>query len=266
MSTHELLELATLDAMGLLDPDEREAFERAFHAAAPALQAQIRREQLRISSLDSTLPPVEPPPGLRARVMAAVRDAISSMTVRRIGSGAIVPELRPVMGVNSLWRVGAVAAAAASIVLSLAVIQMRFDYARIQTGQVNNGVTDQILADFGVKFSQAMFDPSTRFVQFNASSDDAAGARPFSGRALLVLDPKVSVGELFLKDLPADGAEYEVVIVGDDGKAVTADITIRPNSTGIERHQLENVAMQNAKEIGIRLRGSSKFVLRSISI
>ena len=91
MTTHELLELASLDAMGLLDPEEREAFELAFRAAAPALQAQIRREQLRLSYIDGILPVVEPPPGLRARVMAKVREAIESMTIRKISGGAIVP-------------------------------------------------------------------------------------------------------------------------------------------------------------------------------
>lgn len=49
MKTQELIELAVLDAMGLLDEQEREAFDAAFDAAAPAIQAQVRREQTRLS-------------------------------------------------------------------------------------------------------------------------------------------------------------------------------------------------------------------------
>lgn len=263
MTTHELLELASLDAMGLLDPEEREAFELAFRAAAPPLQAQIRREQLRLSYIDGILPVVEPPPGLRARVMAKVREAIGSMTIRKISGGAIVPDLRPAYGVNRMWRVGAVAAAAASVVLGLSVLQMRMDYTDIQNGQISNGVTDKILADFGVKFSQAMFDPHTRFVQFN----DAAGEQqPFAGRALLVVETKTKTGELFLKDLPASGAEYEVVVVDEQGHEAIAEISIKPSGSGIERRQLENLVMDGTKEIGIRIRGSSTMLLRSSGI
>lgn len=266
MTTHELLELASLDALGLLDPEEREAFELAFRAAAPALQAQIRREQLRLSHMDGLLPAVEVPPGLRARVMAKVREAIGSMTIRRISGGAIVPDLRPSYGVNRMWRVGAIAAAAASVVLGLSVLQMRMDYYDIQTGVGNNIANDQILKDFGIKFSQAMFDPQTHFVQFNDAAVAAGEPKPFLGRALLVIQPESQTGELFLKDLPAAGAEYEVVVVDADGREAVASVTIRPSSSGIERREIENLAVENTREIGIRLRGSTKMLLRSSGI
>ena len=45
MTLQELIELAILDAMGLLDEEERLAFEVAFRASAPAVQAQVRRER-----------------------------------------------------------------------------------------------------------------------------------------------------------------------------------------------------------------------------
>ena len=263
MTTHELLEFASLDALGLLDPEERESFELAFRAAPPALQAQIRREQLRLSSIEGVLPAVEPPPGLRARVVARVREAIESMTVRRISGGAVIPDLRPAYGVNRLWRVGAIAAAAASIVLGLSVIQMRMDYNDIQTGQVNNGKIDHILSEFGVNFSQAMFNPQTRFVQFASVAD---AAEPFNGQAILVVDPGTRKGELFVKSLPATGAEYEVVGVDADGNEAIADVTIRPSGNGIESRELENLRVDSTREIAIRLRGSTKALLRSTGI
>lgn len=266
MTTHELLELASLDALGLLDPEEREGFERAFRAAPPALQAQIRREQLRLAHIDDVLPGVEPPPGLRARVVAAVREAIGSMSIRKIGGGAIVPDLRPSYGVNRMWRVGAIAAAAASVVLGLSVVQMRMDYMDIQTGVGNNIASDQILKDFGIRFSQSMFNPETRFVQFANTDAASAAGQPFSGRALLVVEPASRTGELFVKDLPADGAEYEVVVEDADGNVAIADVTIRPAGAGIERRQLENIAVENTRSVGIRLRGASGVLLRSTGI
>ena len=38
MNVQQLLEQAVLDAVGLLDDDEREAFERGFAAAPPAVR------------------------------------------------------------------------------------------------------------------------------------------------------------------------------------------------------------------------------------
>ena len=39
MNTRDLFEAAQLDALGLLDDAERDAFDAAFLAAAPAIQA-----------------------------------------------------------------------------------------------------------------------------------------------------------------------------------------------------------------------------------
>jgi len=66
MNTYELLEAAQLDALGLLDDAERDAFDAAFFAASPDVQAQIRREQARLVRTD-WLPSseVEPSAGLK---------------------------------------------------------------------------------------------------------------------------------------------------------------------------------------------------------
>ena len=267
MTTHELLEHVSLDAMGLLDLDEREAFERAFRAASPALQAQIRREQLRLSHMDDVLPAVDLPPGLRARVMAAVREAIDSMSIRKFSGGAggaIVPDLRRAYGVSRLWRVGAIACAAASVVLGLSVLQMRFDFADIQTGGRNQVAYDAILKDFGVNFSQSMFDPHTRFVQFSA--DPVAEGSPFGGRALLIVEGETGKGQLFLKDLPEAGAEYEVVVVDESGREAIADVTIRATGTGVEFRDLGTISVESTREVGIRLRGQAAMLLRSSGI
>ncbi|MBX3404244.1 MAG: hypothetical protein KF699_12615 [Phycisphaeraceae bacterium] len=266
MTTHELLELASLDALGLLDADERESFERAFRAAAPAVQAQIRREQLRAAVGDELLPAVEAPPGLRARVLAAVREAITgSFTVRRISGGAVVPELRPVYGVHRIWRIGAIGCAAAAIVLGFTTLQLRTDYRDIRDGLSDHVVRDAILKDFSSRFSVAMFDPTTRFVQF---APEVQGAEPaFAGKALLVLDPDARTGQLFVKDLPSGGAEFELIVEDESGNVTTADITFRPSSPNqIERRDLDHVATESGRSLGIRHRGTGSVVLRSIRL
>src|SRR5262249_14914584 len=129
MKTQELLELAALDALGLLDEAEREAFDRAFRAAPPALQAQIRREQTRIAGDDSLLPKVETPMGLKARVLAAWREAVAavsnrSRTRRLVGALTLMPN----RGVNPWWRAGAIACAAASLVLAVGFFTIKHEF------------------------------------------------------------------------------------------------------------------------------------------
>lgn len=270
MNTHELLEMASLDALGLLDADERESFERAFRAAAPAIQAQIRREQLRTSLSDDLLPEVEPPPGLRPRVLARVRDAlVGSLTVRKISGGAVVPALRPVYGVSRMWRIGAIASAAAAIVLGFTTLQLRSDYQGISGGLSDHVIRDSILKDFSSKFSQAMFDPQTQFVQFAPEpASSAAESQPaFAGKALLVIDPASRSGQLFVKDLPAGGAEYELVVEDEHGNLVTADITFRPASPAqIERRDVSGVSVESLRTMGIRNRSTGSVVLRSLKL
>jgi hypothetical protein len=91
MNLQQMIESAILDAMGLLDDSEREQFERAFRTASPVIQAQIRREQTRLSQIEALLPDVTPPASLRAAVVDAVRRQIEA---GQTASGQFVaPEL-----------------------------------------------------------------------------------------------------------------------------------------------------------------------------
>lgn len=77
-SRDELLELAALDALGVLDAVESARFERAFDAAAPSLQAEARAVQDKVA-LDPTLLSDEAAPAsLRLRTLARVADAIEA--------------------------------------------------------------------------------------------------------------------------------------------------------------------------------------------
>ncbi|XOV76882.1 MAG: hypothetical protein ACFHWZ_08725 [Phycisphaerales bacterium] len=80
MTTQEMIEMASLDALGMLDADERAEFEAAFRAASPSVQAQVRREQKRFADAEHLLPEVDPPAGMKFRVMSAIRDAIIGIT------------------------------------------------------------------------------------------------------------------------------------------------------------------------------------------
>ncbi len=245
MNTYELLEFAALDAHGLLDEQERGDFEDAFRSASPALQAQVRREQARLAQTDAHLPPVDPPVGLKSRVMAAVRDAMglpSAESGRQDGREAdvvvgveevpaplrLTPEILPSRGVNHWWRAGAIGAMAAALVFAFATLQMRADYQQIEDQVHKNLIADMFLQDFGSRFEQSLFSENTRFVSFTPADEE------FSGRAVVMLDPVRKTGQILVKDLPAIGGEYSLVVVDADGNPTgTAVVTFAGTGSGV---------------------------------
>jgi hypothetical protein len=76
MTQRELLELAALDALGLLDEFEAAYYTRSFHDAPATVQDEIKRVQAELAADQRMLPGDEPDPGLRERVLRAVAQAI----------------------------------------------------------------------------------------------------------------------------------------------------------------------------------------------
>jgi hypothetical protein len=253
MNTQELLEMASLDAMGLLDPEEREAFERAFRAADPAVQAQIRREQLRYSKVDDLLPRVEAPLGLKARVLAAVRDAMQSMSNRRSDAA---PALRFPTGVSQIWRVGAIGSMAAAIVLGYFTVQTLHENHGLTDARQGILISDQWQKDFGHRFEANFLNPNTQFVSFRPAPD-ARGAR-----ATLMIDPVKKSAQLLVKDLPAEG-DYEVVVLDAHGNQSRAIITFKAPASGKKDEYIQRFDVEDATHLLIRLRGSDKAILKT---
>jgi hypothetical protein len=78
----DLLELAALDAFGLLDEFEAEQFNRSFHEAPVPLQRKIVDLQTALVTDESLLPDESLPSELRTRVLAAVSTAIEEESGR----------------------------------------------------------------------------------------------------------------------------------------------------------------------------------------
>ena len=75
MTPRQLLELASLDALGLLDDVESAMYTRSFHDAPATIQDEVLRLQGEIANDHLLLPGEEPDPELRERVLRAVADA-----------------------------------------------------------------------------------------------------------------------------------------------------------------------------------------------
>lgn len=215
MTLRELFEHAQLEALGLLEPAEQEAFDRAFAGASPAIQAQIRDEQARLVSSDALLPEVSPRPELRDKVIGAVSAAMALAAAN--GSAQVaadVMEFRPSRRVAPWWRTAAVGLVTACAILSAAFVNVYSSNQQLQDRLTADRDTDELTR--ATASSRQLLDlihsPETRRVVFTLGPDAVAG---FSGQATLFTHPQWDKSKLYFSGLPTSGAgeTYRLVVL-----------------------------------------------------
>ncbi len=213
MSTRELLELASLDAMGLLDDEERESFDSAFRAAPPAVQARVRKEQARFANADHLLPPVEPPAGLRARVVSAVREAIAAVrgeeqdVLATIGAGPVLRNTAP------MWRAACIGFATASLVLGVMYLTVAQQSSKARMLDRQDSLI-AVVQEMGPRAQHILMAQRMRPVNFTPSAPDL---HP-SVTASLLFDPDSGEALLLCEGLPVADGTYTLTV--RNGQAV----------------------------------------------
>ncbi len=211
MNTHELIEYTMLHALGLLEDDERQAYEAAFDAAPKPVQLRVREEARRMADLGDLIPEVEPNDELRDVVVAAVRAAMredenesriaqqtteASPVIGRIDSSTPAParatsqpRLSTSRRVHRVWRVAAVGFAAASIAMGVVMINIQ------QTMQQANqsGLVNSVYDNLGPQFLDGLTDPTSTRVflvatDSNSKSEAAVYKNPDRGSAQLIVN------------------------------------------------------------------------------
>ncbi len=229
MTTQELIELSLLDAYGLLEEAEREAFERAFRAASPALQAHVRREQTRLSRMDNILPDVEPPAGLRAAVLEAVRRAMAAARpgLRIRARMGWMPPLLPSRNVSPVWRAAALAMATAAVLFAAATLYIRGEYAQYRRTIQSDTLLAELSKKFGAPYvHDVIFDADTKRAVFTRP-DDQPGAQ-----ASLFVNPEWDRAKFFCEGLEAkEGRTLRIAIVNERDEVVRVLHTFAPNGT-----------------------------------
>lgn len=218
-STSELLELAAIDALGLLDDEDRAAFDAGFQRAPATLKDLIRDEQARIADCGELLPGVDPTESLRERTLARIRGEID----RRHASPAPAkgrvashqptprpPRLQRARRVNPAWRISAVAAAVAVVVLGVLHVQLRSEFNTVRDGAQISALIDAI----GVEHIEAtLFDASSQRFQFKPVADVGRG------RAMLWHNPDSNEARLYIATFP-EQASYKLVVVDQNNKPI----------------------------------------------
>jgi len=243
MTTKDLFELASLDALGILDEQERRAFDEAFAAATPGVQEQVRTQQSIMTEIDDLLPRVQPAASLRERVINAVLAAIGAGKMH--AAGRAVPALLPSRGVNRFWRAGAIGFAAAAVVLGVSTVQMQSRYSEIETALRVNATTEVFIRSFGARFENALLDPRTQYVQFNADREDAA-----TGGAVVLFNAETKTAQLYGKDLPQDIGSYRLVVLDENGAEREAVLTFKPAGSRFVG-DIEKLDLSGARSLAI---------------
>lgn len=216
LTTRDLFEMASLDVLGLLDEDERRDFEQALRAAPPAIQAQIRREQLRIASSEAYLPAVEPPVGFKLRVMDAVREAIVAVRAgeggehvkRKIGPFAVQLQ----RNVSPLWRAASIGFAVATVILGYSTLRVKQNYDDISNGLQAGQSLTAITEAYGARMVDLLTSESVARVTF--AQGPGAGENADASAALLV-DEEGGRSYLLYSNLPTQEGGYRLVAVKD---------------------------------------------------
>jgi hypothetical protein len=267
----ELIEQAALEALGLLDERETEAFERAFEDAPENIQEQIRRIQAETVTDVAMLSGEEPPVGLRSKVMAAVSDAvedearelqpIASIGVRARRPGhAVTAEVAEAVrderqGLRLqaaqrhllVWRAASIALAASLLTTLFWSGMYRLERHSIER-LVDNGATlRQLEEQFGLKFID-MLRGSTSIQAVQAVAANVSGS--------LILDETSNTGCLMVLGL-RHNAKYTLRLI--DGRSgsvlLSSPVTGGAGMTvarldGVNRASLEGHRIELLDETG----------------
>jgi anti-sigma-K factor RskA len=208
-SRAELFEQAGLAALGLLDRDEHEAYEKSLREQPADVREQVLREQARFAQSDELLARVEPDASLKDRVLDRVHAAIVQRVIHAeaMENGA-APQ-------RNGWRITSVALLAACVALGAIAFQ---------TYQTNSSMRSQLesnaVATGSVSVEEMLFDASVSRVALVAG----AGNETTTAQATLFVKEAAGEARLVYRGLPrVEGSTYRVVLL-DEAGSVTREL------------------------------------------
>ncbi len=214
MNTLDLIELAVLDGLGMLERDEAAAFDAAFWAAPPATQERVLAEQARLAGLEGLLPDVTARPDMRSQVIAAVREALLADAVAKAAESDDEEDQGPLRirashGVNRVWRVGALAAAAASVAFGVAFGHATLRYNDLNRRFEGNGLVGGAIGTYGADWADMLLNPDQKqYVMFTPVDPTALIG------AVIEYNDERKLSFLHCGNLPTiDKVEYALVLI-----------------------------------------------------
>ena len=262
MTTHteitmtELVELATLDAFGLLPPADAVKFERAFMAAPMDVQSELQRIQDEFATEDAFLPDIEPSATLRSRVLTAVAETIEAESdhlaplatigitgttnpwLEEPGEG-LVGDAQPapraagnMRQMASVWTWRMAALILLGVAVSLAIFGSdAYRHSKLIANAYTGKITlDDIESRIGPQFNEFVSNPNCHHYYLSSNSGSGLlrlAVNENTGEAFvfgLDLDPNIGSGELRL--VSVDGSVHSLAVINTDQTVVGQSLGI----------------------------------------
>jgi len=256
-SNRDLIELAQLDALGLLDEPERQAFEKAFRNAPASIQLLVREGQARASDIGAWLPDAKAPASLRQRVLAAVAAAVRSDSRQPEVAGRLTPSIARSTSVTPFWRAAAIGSMAAALLFGVVTLKLYGDFQNVSEMSHANGVADMWLKEFGAKFEHALYSDKTQFVQFSPSNTGSP-----NGAAVMLMDSGSSSAQFFAKDLPQIEGGYTLAVLDASGNVVRTIARIDTPSSRVAT-QFADIKMKPGESFVLKTASQNQTVMQS---
>ncbi len=219
MNLQQLLEQAHLDALGMLDPEDRGAFNKAFATAPPAVREAVREEQSRMAMMaQGFLPMASGGDALRQRVIADISARMLAAEAGELLDESDIPqefEMRGSHRVSRMWRAGAIGLLGVCAVLGAAFVNVLDLNTDMKSKLADSGLPKQVMVGLGAdRTNETLFDARTsrdHFVTVKAG---------FTGVASVLHNAEWKDAVVSYKDLPvvSEGVTYALVLLGADGK------------------------------------------------
>ncbi len=240
----DLRHTAVLDALGLLDEFETAQFERAFRAASPALQAELREIQSAAVADPAFLSGEEPAADLKVRTLAAVMTAVDMQEtafapiahigrmaarggrtpVRSIDASDLVEQAMALATANAdrdrfarasyYWRAAAIAVIAALVVVLWFERQTAKSAIRVSEIALSKSAADELTNELQVPGLAVQIEQSDIVRGLRAVASDGTGS------ATLLGDTKAGTAMLLAVGLKV-GETYQLRVTREDGRKET---------------------------------------------
>ena len=216
ITINELVELATLDAFGLLSAADSVKFEQAFMTAPADVQAEIRRIQADLAADTTTFEAEEPSDALRQRVLDAVGRTIEAESERlaplaTIGDKeAYAPYAAEASGRRSggmlasvwTWRMAALVMFGVVVTLAVFNASSQREASMLATTHTTLNTFDALEDRFGPQFTQFLNNPNCRHYYLVSERNEGViriAVNELNGNAFVLgldLDPQQTTMQL----------------------------------------------------------------------
>jgi hypothetical protein len=257
----ELLELAVLDAHGLLDPIESELFNRSFHNAPASVQDEIVRLQHRLATDESLLPSDLPAASLKGKVIDAVAKAADNEAKRLAPLALIGARVGAARGnINTtgsvaLWRTAAMILFGVSLVLAIMTLDIKRDSDKIAQKAETAVANDLLKKLTNTMFAETIKNPYYKVTQLERTVGNQTGyirvaiySEPVDGIDSTSANKLNAKGYVFGLDL-VDGEEITIQGVDESGKTWPLTTIVADGSVVGQHFEIPTRLAKSLKEI-----------------